>query len=114
MNVTAPHGTLAAYRQLCRCQDCRRVNADKSRETRRRKRGGGPPPEDSGRRIYLDEICDFLGWGVSIDDIAARLGVKVASIERVAHRRGDEHQRATIRRSLAQHGRHRQARKDAA
>lgn len=59
------------------------------------------------RLIHLDEVCELLGWGEPIDDIARRLGVQVASIERVVLRRGTEQERAVIRRALESHGRHR-------
>ena len=55
------------------------------------------------RRIYLDEVCELLGWGEPIEDIARRLGVELKSIDRVAYRRGTAQERAVIRRAMEGH-----------
>lgn len=48
-------------------------------------------PDRPQRRVHLDDVDHFLGYGYSLDWIAARLGVQVDSIrqaQRRAARRG--------------------------
>ena len=52
-------------------------------------------------------IAELIGWGVSIQEVARRLDVKLQSIERVALRRGTEQEKAVIMRALQGLGRRR-------
>jgi transposase len=39
------------------------------------------------RRVYLDDVDHFLGFGWSIDQIAKRLGVEAESVKQALRRR---------------------------
>lgn len=105
------HGTIACYDRGCRCEPCRaakRQSNDRINARRRAARAArGPLRPGSHRIIHLDEVAELIGWGVSIQEVARRLDVKLQSIERVALRRGTEQEKAVIMRALQGLGRRR-------
>ena len=50
--------------------------------------------------IEVDEVLFLLSTGASVVEVAQRLGVKVASIERVFFRKGSEQDKAVLYRHL--------------
>ena len=95
-------GTVAAYKRGCRCDPCKAAKSAAWSAYTRTLRGDGKPGPT--RRIHIDEIAQLLQWGSSIEDIARRLEVKIASIYRQAYRHGTGEERAVILRAMEGHG----------
>ena len=101
-------GTTAAYKRGCRCEPCKKAKAAEWSAYHSASRSRGIRP-GSHRRIWIEEVVELIQWGTSMQDVARRLGVRVASIERAALRHGTPEERAVLRRAMEGLSRHRSA-----